>query len=216
MLAIQSLSLSRGKTRLVAALSHDLAAGDVWLLRGANGSGKTTLLRAVAGLLHPDAGDVRWQGEDVRDCPAYRAAMAWCPHQVPWRDELSAQENVQSLLLLIGQVAGRTELMAALERCGIATRRNVAARRLSQGQRRRLLLAWLLLARKSVWLMDEPQNALDDEGSALFDSMIADHQAGGGIAVIATHRDIVHPQLTTTTLAMGAAPSLSIPEARQA
>ncbi|MCQ3986272.1 ATP-binding cassette domain-containing protein, partial [Klebsiella pneumoniae] len=61
-LHVVDLSIARGERRLFAGLSFALAAGEAAQLTGANGAGKTSLLRAVAGLLRPDAGEVRFEG----------------------------------------------------------------------------------------------------------------------------------------------------------
>src|SRR5437763_825775 len=61
------------------------------------------------------------------------------------------------------------------------------ARRLSAGQRRRIGLARFFVDPAPLWLLDEPLTALDSEGQALFERLLARHLAGGGLAVIATH-----------------------------
>jgi heme exporter protein A len=78
-------------------------------------------------------------------------------------------------------------LISNMERVGLLTRRDLQARRLSQGQKRRIGLARLLLAKKPVWLLDEPTNALDADGVALFTAIVDEHLARGGMACIATH-----------------------------
>jgi heme exporter protein A len=82
--------------------------------------------------------------------------------------------------------------LSALEKVGLLDRRNVLARRLSQGQKRRVGLARLILLaahhhHKTLWLLDEPTNALDEEGVSLFTGLIRAHLDRGGVACIATH-----------------------------
>ena len=76
---------------------------------------------------------------------------------------------------------------AALERLGLGDLCHVPAGYLSAGQRRRLALARLLVARRPVWLLDEPTVSLDAASVALFAGLVAEHLAGGGLAMAATH-----------------------------
>ena len=60
----------------------------------------------------------------------------------------------------------------------------------SAGQRRRIGLARLVLDPAPLWMLDEPLTALDDEGQALFERLLARHLAAGGMAIIATHHGL--------------------------
>jgi heme exporter protein A len=95
------------------------------------------------------------------------------------------------LLALRGVSAPPPEVARALADSGLAQRRHLPARRLSAGQRRRIGLARLMLDPAPTWVLDEPLTALDDEGRALFERLLAGHLARGGVAVIATHHDLL-------------------------
>ena len=73
---------------------------------------------------------------------------------------------------------------------GLEKRQHLPARRLSAGQRRRIGLARLALERSPLWALDEPLTALDDDGQRLFERLLTDHLAGGGMAIIATHHPL--------------------------
>ena len=160
-------------------------------MRGANGSGKTTLLRCIAGLARPDAGDVLWDGEDARKGAArFRAHLCYAGHLPGIQDALSAEENLRSALALRGIAADTQAIGAALAEAGLETRRHLPARRLSAGQRRRIGLARLSLETATLWALDEPLTALDDDGRACFGRLLERHLAGGGLALVATHHDL--------------------------
>ena len=146
-LEARSLTGSRGEARLFRDLSFGVAAGEWLAVRGPNGSGKTTLLRCVAGLTRPDAGDVLWNGELItRDRAHFHADLLYAGHLDAIKDDLSAEENLASALALRGVDAGAEAIRAALGEAGLDKRRQLPARRLSAGQRRRIGLALALQA----------------------------------------------------------------------
>lgn len=192
-LIARDLQLERGARSIIKGLSFDIRSGQVLILRGANGSGKTSLLRILAGLTLPDAGTVAWDGEKPKALSAaWRNAALYLGHTNALKDDFTAQENLLDALSVDGIDVTPNAQLAALDKVGLLDRRQVLARRLSQGQKRRVGLARLSLAlshtpRKPLWLLDEPTNALDGQGVALFTGLIGEHLNGGGIACIATH-----------------------------
>ena len=192
-LAAADLRLDRGARSIIKGLSFDIASGQALILRGANGSGKTSLLRILAGLTLPDAGAVVWNGAKLKALSAtWRNAALYLGHTNALKDDFTAEENLLDALSIDGIAAAPAAHHAALEKVGLLDRRQVLARRLSQGQKRRVGLARLSLAlshkpHKPLWLLDEPTNALDGKGVALFSSLMRNHLENGGIACIATH-----------------------------
>ena len=81
-------------------------------------------------------------------------------------------------------------VMTVLERVGLSALANQPARLLSQGQRRRLGLGRLLLRPTTLWVLDEPLTGLDRQGVELVSHLLAEHLAGGGLAVLTTHQDL--------------------------
>ena len=187
----EGLSLSRGPRRLFANLSFSVAGGEVLILRGANGSGKTSLLRVLAGFTQPDAGSLFCNRLNLKPLDSVsRNLMLYVAHANAIKDDLSALENLQEALRLDGlpSAAIATEaLLPTLDEVGLLERRHLPARKLSQGQKRRIGLARLALAHKAFWLLDEPTNALDAEGVGLFTGIVNRHLARGGMACIASH-----------------------------
>lgn len=187
----RGLTASRGVVTLFRDVDFQVASGEWVALRGPNGSGKTTLLRCVAGLTRLDAGEVVFDGEPVSGAPErYRDALLYSGHLPGIKDDLSAAENLRGSLALRGVAADAEAERVALEEVGLGKRRNLPARRLSAGQRRRIGLARLMLDPSPVWALDEPLTALDDEGQALFARLLTSHLDGGGLALLATHHDL--------------------------
>lgn len=181
---------------IVSDIDLSMEAGWVLQIHGANGSGKTTLLGALAGLLPLVHGRLRWRGRDVHGEPQqFRRELGFVGHSNGVSDDLTVQENIRFATLL-GAAAGSasqnggdtTREEDVLERAGLAGLRHTRLNRLSQGQRRRVALARLILCCKPLWLLDEPTDALDAAGTDWFTGCVDTHLGDGGIVALTTHR----------------------------
>jgi heme exporter protein A len=189
-LSVEDLALSRGGRSLFEGLSFRAGPGDCVALTGRNGAGKTSVLRAVAGLLRPAAGVVRFgdevEAEDVR---------AKSIHLVGHQDGLKGGRTVAEELRFWTRWTGGSAASAhvALERFGLTALAALEVRRLSAGQRRRLALARLTAAPRALWLLDEPMAPLDAERREAFGALMREHLAGGGLIVAAVHDPLPLP-----------------------
>lgn len=185
------LSATRGPTRLFRDVDLHAGSGEWVGVTGPNGSGKTTLLRGLAGLMRFESGEVFLDGERIAAADErFRERVLYAGHLPGIKDDLTAEENLRALLALRGIAADAAAERAALEAVGLGARRQLPARRLSAGQRRRIGLARLMLDPATLWLLDEPLTALDDAGRQLFERVLARHLERGGLAVLATHHDL--------------------------
>ncbi len=181
-LVADQVSATRSGRTVLAGISFALESGDGLLLTGPNGAGKTTLLRVLAGFLKPSSGVVRIEGG-----PAEAELGEQCHfigHLPQTKAGLTVHENLAFDAAFLGEVDG---VDAALGRLGLSELADIRAGYLSAGQRRRLALARLLVARRPVWLLDEPSVSLDKASTETLARLIAEHRASGGIAIAATH-----------------------------
>ena len=180
---------------LLSGVDLDIERASLTVLTGANGAGKTSLLRLLGGLVALSAGTGRVAGVDLAtgDRRELRRRVGWLGHEGSFYDDLTARENLtfaaRALRLPLGG------LDEALLRVGLSHRATTPAKALSAGQRRRLALAWLLVRRAELWLLDEPYAALDDEARRLFDDVIDAAMAGGATVVVSAHQalGVRHP-----------------------
>ncbi len=183
------LAIVRGDRLLLDDLDFALAPGELLRVEGPNGSGKTSLLRVVAGLIEPDEGEVRWRGKPVRQQrQAYHAEVAWMGHRPGFKGDLTPPENLRFEAGL--RAASRVTLETVFERLGLERLQRLPFRLLSAGQQRRVALARLVLSRARLWLLDEPFTNLDAAGREQVQELIAEHLAGGGLALAASHQEL--------------------------
>ena len=187
LLEAHRLTCHRGGRVLFRNLDLSIAAGEILEIHGPNGSGKTTLLRLLCAITHPESGELRWKGRPPgEERSGFLAAIAYLGHQDGIKLALTARENLQAA----ARLAGGSDPDAALARFGLGAVADTPARALSAGQRRRVALARLLLRDAALWVLDEPFTALDDEGTALMQSLLARQADGGGAVALSTHRPL--------------------------
>jgi heme exporter protein A len=191
MLEVCNLECIRGDHRLFSGLSFKVNPGELMHVKGPNGSGKTTLLRTICGLAMPVNGELRWKGETIRSlADEYNRELTYIGHLNGVKDELTAVETLRITTRLAGHEADEDSIYDALNRIGLAGREDLPAKVLSQGQKRRVALARLLLSKTKLWVLDEPYTALDVAAIGVLQGVIANHLNGGGITILTTHQDV--------------------------
>lgn len=177
----ENLSCRRGFKLLFEGLAVSAAAGRALVVVGPNGAGKSSLLRILAGLLAPTAGTVRLDGggESVGE------HLHYLGHEDAVKGALTVAANLAFWRTVLG--AGGLEVEEALEEVGLGGLGRLRAQVLSAGQKRRLAIARLLVAKRPVWVLDEPTTALDVKAQARFAAFGRAHLADGGLLIAATH-----------------------------
>jgi heme exporter protein A len=202
-LEARDLSCERGGRELFRALSFSVGPGDALRVAGANGRGKTSLLRILCGLLSPVAGEVRWKGELIGALrEEYSRQLVYVGHAPAVKDELTAFENLAFTWVISGRgmPVPADSLMEALDRLKVPA--NAPVKKLSQGQRRRVLLARLAASENQLlWLLDEPFAALDVDAVRIVEDLVAAHTQRGGLVVYTSHQE---SRMAGRELALGA------------
>ncbi len=203
------LRCERGERALFDGLDLRLAPGEIVWLRGANGRGKTTLLRTLAGLGTPAAGELRLGGRPIRSVdPAWRRQLVYLGHANALKDDLTAAESLVFAARLAGAPASGAAVQAALVTVGVGALARRVVRTMSQGQRRRVALARLALApRPALALLDEPFDALDDDGIERLVGLLADLAAAGGSVLFTSHQRIDRLQPAPRVVVLPEAPA---------
>jgi len=163
-----------------------------WLyVTGANGVGKTSLLRMVCGLAPVAAGDILWAGRSIRQqMDHYHQSLCYLGHLNALQESMTVDENLCFLAALHHQAPSPAHRRDLLARLGVKGRSQQLVRHLSQGQKRRVALARLLMNPAPLWVLDEPYVAMDDGGIQMLAQLIAEHLQAGGLAVVTSHQKV--------------------------
>ena len=190
---------------LLTGVTASFEAGQVYAVSGPNGAGKTSLLRLLAGLEPLVRGSGEVLGRDLRTTARreIRRHVGWLGHEGPFYDELTLRENLV-FAARVSRIATQ-ELDNVISTVGLSGRRDLRAKHLSAGQRRRMGMAWLLLRRPELWLLDEPYASLDSSARSLVDDIIAQAARAGSCVVVTSHDELRTSAPVTSLILHGGA-----------
>ena len=179
------------KLDVIQISQFDLGKGEQTALVGASGSGKSTLLNLIAGILLPDAGEVKVNGTDITKLPEaqrdrFRAGhIGYVFQSFNLLQGFTALENV-----LLGQMFGNGngDAVQLLKKVGLEHRLHHRPRELSVGEQQRVAIARALVNAPSLVLADEPTGSLDEKnGAAVLDLLRQVCADGKHTLLIVTH-----------------------------
>ena len=187
-LELKNISFAYQVQSVINNLNLSFSNGEIVALTGPNGVGKTTLLRIIAGLKSESEGEIYWQGQPA-DVLVRRFLCHWISTEFPLKRKLSVEENLKFIMALkTGAFQDRTKIRDALAMMNIDLLMNKRIDTLSAGQMSRVFLASLLLDQRPVWLLDEPNTALDNSGRTILNSLIRKTaKKHNTIVILATH-----------------------------
>ncbi|MEP0845399.1 MAG: ABC transporter ATP-binding protein [Phycisphaerae bacterium] len=170
-------------------LSLTIRRGEIFGLLGPNGAGKSTTVNMICGLLAPDAGEIRFNGEGAPSDAAIRRRIGVAPQELAIYLELSAEENVRFFARLYGLrgAALAEATTAALRTVGLSDRRRERARTFSGGMKRRLNLAAAIAHRPELLILDEPTVGVDPQSRNAILENVLDLRRAGCTVIYTTH-----------------------------
>ena len=186
---IKNVSFAYNGQTVLHGVSLEIRQGNFMAMIGPNGGGKTTLLKLILGLLKPDSGDIRVNGQSTQKASS---SIGYVPQDV----QINRSFPITTLdVVLMGKLepkerwarkteSNRQEAMAALERLEMAPLAQKKIGELSGGQCQRVFIARALVTQPQLLLLDEPTASIDTKGQAEFFEMLKDLNRDVTIVVV--------------------------------
>ena len=165
-------------------VSYNFEYGKIYGIYGHNGSGKTMLLRAIAGLLVPDSGSVVIDGKVLHKDMSFPPSIGIVIENMNLLPQYNAFDNLK-ILGKIKKTATDEDIKTALERVGLKS--DLKVKKFSLGMKQRLNIAQAVFEKQKIILLDEPTNALDNDGVQLIYKLLKVEKERGALVVITTH-----------------------------
>jgi heme exporter protein A len=203
MLTIENLSLFRNYQKIFANLGLSIGLGAALIVTGKNGSGKSSLLKIIAGInksgtainsegkYQLNQGKILWNNIDIEEFRAdFNSDLQYIGHKMPLKLNATVIENLQFYTSL-----NQTEILifSALKYFNLEQFANFEIRKLSAGWQKKVLLSLLLCLPKTLWLLDEPSNSLDQASKEKLYGLIDSRVKDGGLVIMATHDEMFFP-----------------------
>jgi heme exporter protein A len=188
MLEVTALSFDYQDKPLLNKVEFSLLAGQLLHLRGANGIGKTTLLKLLAGLLQPQEGEIRYEGESInKDLAAYQHQLCYVGHKMGLHPLLTIRENCSFDMHWRRRTLPFANLLTSF---GLQNIADEPCYTLSTGQKRRASLLRIAMTDAKLWLLDEPLIALDSQAVKILITYLENHLTAGGQVILTSHQSI--------------------------
>lgn len=184
MVEIKNYCKSIKSRQILNNVSYNFEYGKIYGIYGHNGSGKTMLLRAIAGLLVPDSGSVVIDGKVLHKDMSFPPSIGIVIENMNLLPQYNAFDNLK-ILGKIKKTATDEDIKTALERVGLKS--DLKVKKFSLGMKQRLNIAQAVFEKQKIILLDEPTNALDNDGVQLIYKLLKEEKERGALVVITTH-----------------------------
>jgi ABC-type lipoprotein export system ATPase subunit len=189
------------------AISVKIEKGDFCCVTGPSGAGKSTLLYVIGGLIHPDSGEVMYNGRDIyklnsRDINLYRRKhLGFMFQQFHLMPYLTVAGNIK---LACNGNSQAEKIGFYLEKCLLTDKKNKYPSELSVGEKQRTAFIRAIISEPEILLADEPTGNLDASNSEILLSLVKEYNNGGGTIVLVSHnREIEKYANRSITLRQG-------------
>ena len=188
-ISVNSATCYKNNNLIFSDVSISYNDGDIGIIMGPNGCGKTTLIRSICGIQGLDEGQVSLDKIDIKHHDNnYMDKIIYIGHKNSLNNDFSVYENLE-YLSAFDSSSKINKINEAMKYFDIYKYRNYMVSEISEGNKKKVSLARLLISQKKVWILDEPLSYLDDTAVNIFTNLVLNHQKKGGITIASTHYD---------------------------
>ena len=186
----ENVSLSYGSRLILDNINFKINQGEIFGMLGPNGVGKSTIFNLLVGLINPNSGTIKIDNSDVNNYPVYlrtkKFKTSYCPQYGGFFGELTLLDNLKAISEIVIEKKNlrQEKINFLLSRFELDNLKEIKAKYLSGGQKRKLVLALALLSDPKVLLLDEPFAALDVLTIKMLQEIIVNLQQENRITVI--------------------------------
>ena len=187
--SLKNISLYYGKRQILDDISFDINKGEILGMLGSNGVGKSSIFNLITGLVNPSYGSIHLDGIKVNEYPIYlrtkKFKIGMIPQNGGYFHDLTLIENLKAIgeIQIESQHDMNSKINQLISRFELDAVRNIKAKFLSGGQKRKLVIALALLGDPKVLLLDEPFAALDVMTIKMLQEVIVNLQAENNLGI---------------------------------
>ena len=186
MIKIRNVKKTIKNETVLNNINLEFEKGFIYGLAGRNGSGKTMLLRAICGLIIPTEGSIEINGLFLHKDMSFSPNTGIIIENMQMTPQLSGFENLKALSK-IKKIANEEDIDSALKRVGLENEKSQKVKKYSLGMKQKLNIAQAILEKPDLLLLDEPLNAIDQEGVERIRELLIEEKERGCIVIIASH-----------------------------
>ena len=188
-LSLENISLSFGKNRILDNVSFKVNHGEILGMLGPNGVGKSTIFNLITGLIKPDYGKIKFNNINVVDYPIYlrttKFKIGYVPQYGGYFNDLTLLENLKAIaeIVVIDKKLINSKIDQLIAKFELDAIRDIKAKFLSGGQKKKLVIALALLSDPKILLLDECFAALDVLTIKMLQEIIVNLQTENNITI---------------------------------
>ena len=183
---LENVSKTIKGNMVIDCVSAEFCSGKVYGLQGINGSGKTMLMRLISGLIYPTEGRIVIDGKILGKEIAFPESIGILIENPAFLDNYSGFANLK-LLASIQNKIDDEQIYKTLKRVGLEPDSRKKYKKYSLGMKQKLGIAGAVMEKPELLILDEPANALDEEGIERLKKIVQEEKERGALIILSCH-----------------------------
>lgn len=187
---VKNLCKTINKNIVLDNINLHMVSGQVYGFQGINGSGKTMLMRALIGLIHQTSGTILINQKELGKDMDFPKSIGFLLENPTFLDMYSGPDNLRLLAGVDNNISAdmiNKEIDSLIEEVGLKSAGNKKYKKYSLGMKQRLGIAAAVLGNPDIVVLDEPTNALDDDGKDMVKRIVKMQKERGALVIISCH-----------------------------